>query len=128
MTLLKVDFNPVSEFTDFVHNPYVNLPLGLDINKAVIYLWLTAAVAMGVTLLIVRRGLKLRPDGSPLDTGVIPPMPLPRRMFAGALTEHDDVRERVAAEPIGAVHTDAGTFTCRVEAGEAEIVRGRTCA
>jgi 3-methylfumaryl-CoA hydratase len=25
----------------------------------------------------------LRPDGSPLDTGVIPPMPLPRRMFAG---------------------------------------------
>jgi F-type H+-transporting ATPase subunit a len=64
MTLLKVDFNPVSEFTDFVHNPYVDLPLGLDINKAVIYLWLTAAVAMGVTLLIVRRGLKLRPDGT----------------------------------------------------------------
>jgi 3-methylfumaryl-CoA hydratase len=26
---------------------------------------------------------ELRPDGSPLDTGVIPPMPLPRRMFAG---------------------------------------------
>jgi 3-methylfumaryl-CoA hydratase len=25
----------------------------------------------------------LRPDGSPLDTGVIPPMPPPRRMFAG---------------------------------------------
>jgi len=25
----------------------------------------------------------LRPDGSPIDTGVIPPMPLPRRMFAG---------------------------------------------
>jgi len=25
----------------------------------------------------------LRPDGSPVDTGVIPPMPLPRRMFAG---------------------------------------------
>ena len=25
----------------------------------------------------------LRPDGSPLDTGVIPAMPLPRRMFAG---------------------------------------------
>jgi F-type H+-transporting ATPase subunit a len=63
MLLLKVDFNPVSEFTDFVHHPYVNLPLGMDINKAVIYLWLAAAVAMGVTLLIVRRGLKLRPDG-----------------------------------------------------------------
>jgi 3-methylfumaryl-CoA hydratase len=26
---------------------------------------------------------ELRPDGTPLDTGVIPPMPLPRRMFAG---------------------------------------------
>lgn len=25
----------------------------------------------------------LRPDGSPADTGVIPPMPFPRRMFAG---------------------------------------------
>jgi 3-methylfumaryl-CoA hydratase len=25
----------------------------------------------------------LRPDGSPHDTGVVPPMPLPRRMFAG---------------------------------------------
>jgi 3-methylfumaryl-CoA hydratase len=27
--------------------------------------------------------VELRPDGSPRDTGVIPPMPLPRRMFAG---------------------------------------------
>ncbi len=71
MILLKVDFNPVAEFTDFVHNPYVNLPLGLDINKAVIYLWLTAAVAMGVTLLIVRRGLKLRPDGSQTAVEVV---------------------------------------------------------
>ena len=26
---------------------------------------------------------ELSPDGSPIDTGVIPPMPLPRRMFAG---------------------------------------------
>jgi 3-methylfumaryl-CoA hydratase len=26
---------------------------------------------------------ELRPDGSPRDTGVVPPMPLPRRMFAG---------------------------------------------
>jgi len=26
---------------------------------------------------------ELRPDGSPRDTGVIPPMPFPRRMFAG---------------------------------------------
>ena len=26
---------------------------------------------------------ELRPDGSPRDSGVVPPMPLPRRMFAG---------------------------------------------
>jgi 3-methylfumaryl-CoA hydratase len=26
---------------------------------------------------------QLRPDGSPAETGVVPPMPLPRRMFAG---------------------------------------------
>src|SRR6476469_1477457 len=71
MLLLKVDFNPVSEFTDFVHNPYVDLPLGLDINKAVVYLWLTAAVAIGVTLLIVRRGLKLRPDGKQTAAEVV---------------------------------------------------------
>jgi len=71
MPLLKVDFNPVSEFTDFVHNPYVDLPLGMDINKAVIYLWLTAAVAVGVTLLVVRRGLKLRPDGQQTAVEVV---------------------------------------------------------
>ncbi|HXH83848.1 MAG TPA: MaoC family dehydratase N-terminal domain-containing protein [Candidatus Tectomicrobia bacterium] len=35
----------------------------------------------------------LRPDGSPRDTGVIPPMPLPRRMFAGAtMTFHRPIR------------------------------------
>lgn len=35
----------------------------------------------------------LRPDGSPLDTGVIPPMPLPRRMFAGErLRFHGPIR------------------------------------
>jgi 3-methylfumaryl-CoA hydratase len=28
-------------------------------------------------------GADLRPDGSPRDTGVVPPLPLPRRMFAG---------------------------------------------
>src|SRR5262245_25100906 len=26
---------------------------------------------------------ELRPDGSPISAGVIPPLPLPRRMFAG---------------------------------------------
>src|SRR5437867_9442219 len=35
----------------------------------------------------------LREDGSPRDTGVIPPMPLPRRMFAGQHTRfHRPIR------------------------------------
>ena len=35
----------------------------------------------------------LRPDGSPADTGVVPPMPLPRRMFAGqTLRFHRPIR------------------------------------
>jgi F-type H+-transporting ATPase subunit a len=59
---LVSSFNPVDEFTNFVNNPYVNLPLGLDINKAVLYLWLSALVAVGTTLLIVRRGMSVRPD------------------------------------------------------------------
>ena len=29
LPLLEVDFNPVAEFTDFVHNPYVNSETGL---------------------------------------------------------------------------------------------------
>jgi F-type H+-transporting ATPase subunit a len=60
---LAAEFNPVDEFTNFINNPYVNLPLGLDINKAVLYLWLSALLAVGTTLLVVRRGLALRPDG-----------------------------------------------------------------
>jgi F-type H+-transporting ATPase subunit a len=63
VVLLKTDFNPVGEFTDFVNHPYVNLPLGLDINKAVVYIWIAAALATGLTLLVVRRGLRLSPDG-----------------------------------------------------------------
>ena len=36
---------------------------------------------------------ELRPDGSPSDTGVVPPMPLPRRMFAGQHTRfHRPIR------------------------------------
>jgi F-type H+-transporting ATPase subunit a len=62
LPLLTVDFNPVSEFTDFVHNPYVNLPLGLDINKAVVYMWMAALLATVLTLFVVRRGLKVHPD------------------------------------------------------------------
>jgi len=63
MILLKTDFNPVSEFTDFVNQPYVNLPFGLDINKAVVYLWMSAAIATILTLFVTRRGLQLRPNG-----------------------------------------------------------------
>jgi len=62
LPLLKVDFNPVAEFTDFIKHPYVDLPLGLDINKAVVYIWLSGALAIILTLLVVRRGLKVRPD------------------------------------------------------------------
>jgi F-type H+-transporting ATPase subunit a len=71
MLLLKVDFNPVGEFTDFVHHPYVTLPLGLDINKAVVYMWMAAALAIGGTLFVVRRGLKVRPDGTQTAVEII---------------------------------------------------------
>jgi hypothetical protein len=57
--LAKVEFDPVKEF--IVH-PYVDLPFGLGISKAVIYLWMSAALACGVTLLVVRRGLRVKPD------------------------------------------------------------------
>src|SRR6185437_15287309 len=60
--LATSDFNPVSEFTDFINHPYVDLPLGLDINKGVVYLWLSAAVAILVPLLIIRKGLKPKPS------------------------------------------------------------------
>jgi F-type H+-transporting ATPase subunit a len=71
MILLKTDFNPVSEFTDFIDHPYVNLPLGLDINKAVVYLWMAAVLAIVLTLLVTRRGLQLRPGGSQTAVEVI---------------------------------------------------------
>jgi F-type H+-transporting ATPase subunit a len=60
--LAATDFNPVSEFTDFINSPYLKLPLGLDLNKAVVYIWMSGALAIGLTLLVVRRGLKVRPD------------------------------------------------------------------
>jgi F-type H+-transporting ATPase subunit a len=71
LPVLKVDFNPVSDFTDFVHNPYVKLPLGLDINKAVVYMWMAAAVTTILTLIVFRNGLKLRPDGRQTTAEVI---------------------------------------------------------
>jgi F-type H+-transporting ATPase subunit a len=60
--LLAAQFDPVSEFTQFINQPYVKLPLGLDINKGVIYLWLSGLAAILIPLWIVRRGLKPKPD------------------------------------------------------------------
>jgi len=57
-------FDPVSEFTNFVKDPYVNLPFGLDINKGVVYLWLSGLLAILVPLLIIRKGLKPKPSRS----------------------------------------------------------------
>jgi F-type H+-transporting ATPase subunit a len=71
MILLKTDFNPVTEFTDFIDHPYVNLPLGLDINKAVVYLWMAAALAIALTMLVTRRGLNLRPGGGQTAAEVV---------------------------------------------------------
>jgi F-type H+-transporting ATPase subunit a len=60
--LLKSSFDPVSEFTQFLSNPYINLPGPFDINKAVLYLWLSAAICVIGTIVLVRRGLVVRPD------------------------------------------------------------------
>jgi F-type H+-transporting ATPase subunit a len=57
-------FDPVAEFTDFVSNPYVDLPLGLDINKAVIYIWLAGLLAILLPLIVIRRGLRARPGAA----------------------------------------------------------------
>ena len=62
IVLAASDFNPVSEFTDFVHHPYIDLPGKLDINKAVIYLWMASALSIVLVLAVTRRGLKNRPD------------------------------------------------------------------
>jgi F-type H+-transporting ATPase subunit a len=59
--LLKSTFDPVSEFTQFISDPYVNLPGPFDINKAVVYLWMSAAIACLGTIYLVRRGMAVRP-------------------------------------------------------------------
>jgi F-type H+-transporting ATPase subunit a len=58
LPLLETDFDPVAEF--LVH-PYVDLPFGLGISKAVIYLWIAAAITIILTLVLVRRGLRVQP-------------------------------------------------------------------
>ena len=61
MPLLKTEFNPVSEFTQFISNPYVNLPGPFDINKAVLYLFLAAALTV-VTMLYIANRMQARPN------------------------------------------------------------------
>src|SRR5947209_7336143 len=61
MLLLKTEFDPVSEFTQFISDPYVNLPGPFDINKAVVYMWMAAAVLVIGTIVLVRRGMVVRP-------------------------------------------------------------------
>jgi 3-methylfumaryl-CoA hydratase len=59
----------------------------------------------------------LRPDGSPHDTGVVPPMALPRRMFAGervrydaAVRVGDSVRRETRLADISVKQGGTGTF------------------
>jgi F-type H+-transporting ATPase subunit a len=51
-------FNPIDEF---LLEDWVSLPLGLGINKAVVYLWIAAVISVVVTLWIVRGGLRVQP-------------------------------------------------------------------
>jgi 3-methylfumaryl-CoA hydratase len=60
---------------------------------------------------------ELRPDGTPLDTGVIPPMPLPRRMFAGERVRvhrpiriGDTLRRETELADISMKHGGTGTL------------------
>ena len=58
------DFDPSVEFE---LDPYISIeigPLDLSINKAVVYLLLTAAICIGVGILAVRGGLRQRPRGA----------------------------------------------------------------
>jgi 3-methylfumaryl-CoA hydratase len=59
----------------------------------------------------------LRPDGSPKDTGVVPPMAMPRRMFAGERVRHhgavrigDSVRRETRLADISVKHGGTGTL------------------
>ncbi len=57
------EFDPAEEFELI---PYVDLDFGLidmSINKAVIYMWISAAIITGLGLLVVRSGVTLKPRG-----------------------------------------------------------------
>jgi F-type H+-transporting ATPase subunit a len=58
------DFDPSVEFG---LEPYIDLDFGvidLSINKAVLYLWIAAAVCIGAGLYVVRKGVDIRPKGT----------------------------------------------------------------
>jgi F-type H+-transporting ATPase subunit a len=52
------EFKPQDEFELVA---WVDLPLGLDINKAVMYLALASAICISLGVFVIRGGLKLRP-------------------------------------------------------------------
>ena len=61
LPLLASEFDPVSEFTQFISDPYINLPGPFDINKAVLYLFLSAGLTTGTMLYIANR-MQARPN------------------------------------------------------------------
>ena len=59
--LAKSDFQPQEEFK---LDPYVSIHIGgldLSINKAVVYLMISAAITIGFGIFVVRGGLRMRP-------------------------------------------------------------------
>lgn len=79
----------------------------------------------------------LRPDGSPRDTGVIPPLALPRRMFSGervrfhaAVRVGESLRRETRLADISVKHGGTGTLvfatiTSRVYGPNGLALRGR---
>lgn len=58
------DFDPAEEFATDAYIPIELGPIDLSINKAVVYLLLSAAISCGVMLLVIRRGLRMKPGTS----------------------------------------------------------------
>ena len=56
------EFKPVDEFINTYWSSYMVGPVEIGISKAVIYLWLAGLVAVGLTLWIVRGGLRTNPN------------------------------------------------------------------
>jgi F-type H+-transporting ATPase subunit a len=56
------EFKPVDEFINTYWSSYMVGPVEIGISKAVIYHWLAVLVAVGLTLWIVRGGLRTNPN------------------------------------------------------------------